>query len=340
MISLSYVLRRVVMAVVVLVSVSILTFLASRLLPSDPAALFAGPRPTAEQLKIATEKLGLDKPLVVQYAVFAKGVLSGDFGVSFRTKRSIGSDIAIFLPATLELIAGSMFITFFVGIPIGVIASAGPRQWFDNLSRLVAIGGVSVPVFGLALLLQLVFFRWLHWLPLSGRLSKEISVFNPIAGVTGFNTIDALISGNFAGFVDALTHLVLPALALSVYPVGLAIRMTRASMGETLQERFIVAARSMGHAPRTILFKLALKSAMAPTLTVLGLSFAYSLTGAFLVEIIFAWPGLGKYVTDAILDLDFPVIMAVTLVGTAFYVLINVLVDFAQAALDPRITLQ
>ena len=340
MISLSYILRRIVMAAVVLISVSILTFLASRLLPSDPAALFAGPRPTAEQMELATQKLGLDKPLVQQYAIFAKNVLTGDFGVSFRTKRSIASDLGTFLPATLELIAGSMLITIFVGIPIGVLASARQNGWFDQFSRFVAIGGVSIPVFGLAMLLQLLFFRWLHWLPLSGRLSRDVSLFNPIKPVTGFNTIDAVLQGNWIGFFDALDHLILPAAALSVYPVGLAIRMTRASMGETLKERFITAARSMGHTSSTILFKLALKNALAPTLTVLGLSFAYSLTGAFLIEVIFAWPGLGKYVTDAILDLDFPVIMAVTLVATGFYVMINVFVDIAQAALDPRITLQ
>lgn len=340
MINLSYVLRRLVMAAVVLFSVSVLTFSASRILPSDPAALFAGPRPTAEQIELARAQLGLDEPLIVQYGMFAQGVLTGDFGISFRTKRSIGEDISSYLPATLELIAGSMLITFFIGVPMGVLASAKPNRFFDQFSRFYAICGVSIPVFGLAMLLQLIFFRWLEWLPLSGRISKETSLFNPIEPVTGFNTIDAIIGGNFAGLLDVLSHMVLPAIALSIYPVGLAIRMTRATMGETMQERFIVAAKSMGLRSKTILFKLALKNAMAPTLTVLGLSFAYSLTGAFIVEVIFAWPGLGKYVTDAILDLDFPVIMAVTLVATAFYVLVNVIVDIAQAALDPRIKLQ
>lgn len=340
MISFGYLLRRLIMAIVVILSVSILTFLASRLLPSDPAALFAGPRPTVDQIAAARERLGLDQPLWRQYLEFLKEAVSGDFGISFRTKHQISVDIASFLPATLELILAAMLIAICFGVPLGVISSARPKGWIDQSTRILAIGGVSFPPFWLAMILQLVFFRWLGWLPLAGRVSKEISLFNPIEPVTGFNTIDSVIQGNWQGLGDSLWHLVLPAATLSIYPVSLAIRMTRSSMVEALGERYITAAMAMGHTKATILFRLALKNALAPTLTVLGLSFAFSLTGAFLIEIIFAWPGLGMYVTQAILDLDFPVIMAVTLVATVFYVVVNVCVDFAQAALDPRIALQ
>lgn len=333
----SFVLRRLALALVVLVCVSILTFIVARIVPSDPAALFAGPRPTPGQIEMARVKLGLDQPLYIQYVRFMSDALSGDFGTSFKSKRAIATDLATFLPATLELVLAATFLAFLIGVPIAVLASRRPNGVLDQVSRLGSIAGVSIPTFWLAMILQLVFFKWLAWLPLSGRNSNAIALLDPITPVTGFNTIDAVISGNWSGFSDSLLHLVLPALALAAYPIGLVVRMTRASMVETLNERYILAARALGFSERTILFRLALKNAISPTLTVLGLTFAFSLTGAFLVEVIFAWPGLGRYVTDAILNLDFPVIMAVTLVATCFYVVVNVAVDLLQAWIDPRI---
>jgi len=336
----SYLARRLVMAVVVVVAVSILTFLVVRIVPSDPAALFAGPRPTQAQITQARERLGLDQPLPLQYLAFAGRVLHGDFGVSFKTRRPIISDIGTFLPATLELVIASTVLSLLIGVPIGALAGARPGGWIDQASRFVAIAGVSVPTFWLAMILQLFFFRQLGWLPLSGRVAQETTLFNPIASITGLNTLDALMTGNWKGFADAAWHLILPAVTLAAYPIGLTTRMMRAGMIETMQEKHILAARALGHSERFILFRYALKVAFAPNLTVLGLSFAYSLTGAFLVEVIFSWPGLGRYVTDAILNVDFPVIMAVTLVVTVFYVVINLAVDLLHALLDPRIVLQ
>lgn len=340
MISLSYLLKRLAMAGVVLLSVSVLTFAASRLIPSDPAALFVGPRPTPEQLAQARDMLGLDRPLVAQYLGFLGNTLTGDFGISFRSRQPISQDLLRYLPATLELIIAAMALAVIIGIPVGVLAAARPKGWFDELSRLFAIAVASFPAFWLAMLLQLLFFVKLGWLPLSGRISRDASLLYPVEDITGFYTIDTLVTGNFAAFGDVLLHLVLPAVTLSLYPLGLMIRMTRAAMGEALSERYITTATAMGLPRRDILFRYALRNALAPTLTVLGLTFAFSLTGAVLVEVIFAWPGIGKYVTDAILAVDFPVIMAVTLVGTVFYVLINLAVDLAQAAIDPRITLK
>jgi peptide/nickel transport system permease protein len=188
-------------------------------------------------------------------------------------------------------------------------------------------------------LLQLLFFGKLELLPIGSRVDREISLFHPVQQITGFYVIDTLASGNWSALRSTLVHLILPAFTLGTYAIGLTIRMTRSTMIEVLEEKYITAARAAGIPERTILFRLALKNAIVPTLTVLALSFVYSLTGALLVEVIFAWPGLGNYVTRAILSLDFPVVMAVTLVVTVFYVFINLFLDILQTFLDPRVTL-
>jgi peptide/nickel transport system permease protein len=185
----------------------------------------------------------------------------------------------------------------------------------------------------------LLFFKELHLLPIGGRLSNEIAINHPLQSVTGFYTIDAAITGNWIAFRDILWHLILPAFTLALYDIGLITRMTRSSMIEVLNEKYILAARVAGLPRRTLLFVLALKNAVIPTLNVIGLSFVYSLTGSILVEVIFSWPGLGMYVTSAVLSLDFPVIVSVTLVVTVFYVFTNLIVDLIQAGLDPRVVL-
>lgn len=335
-----YLLRRLGLAVLVLVSVSAVTFLVARVVPSDPAALYAGQRPTAGQIAAARERLGLDKPLYYQYARFLSEVLRGDLGTSYKTKHAILRDVKAFLPATLELVIASTVLALAAGIPAGVIAGARRGGLFDGATRLLSIAGVSLPTFWLALILQLLFFGRLGLLPLSGRVSNDVALFSPIQTITGFYLVDAAITRNWGAWGDAALHLVLPAFTLATYPIGLTLRMTRAAMSEVLSEKYIVAARAQGLPERTILFRYALKNAIVPTLTVLGLSFAYSLTGAFLVEVIFSWPGLGKYVTDAILNVDFPVIVSVTFIVTLFYVFINLGVDLLQAALDPRVVLK
>jgi peptide/nickel transport system permease protein len=334
-----YLLRRLGLAVLVLLGVMAVTFVVSRVVPSDPAALYAGPRPRPEQVAELRVQLGLDQPLPIQFARYVGDVLQGDLGESFKTHRSILEDLRVFLPATLELVILASLLAIIAGIPAGVLAGARKGKAFDQVSRVVSIAGVSMPTFWLALLLQLLFFGWLGWLPLSGRIDKSITLSNPIEPITGFYLIDAAVTGNWAAWKDAALHLVLPVLVLATYPVGLTIRMTRAAMIEVQSELYIMAARAAGLPERTILFRLALKNAIIPTLTVLGLSFAYSVTGAFLVELVFSWPGVGKYVTDAIVNVDFPVVMAVTLVVTIIYIAVNLAVDMVQAALDPRIRL-
>lgn len=335
-----YLLRRLALAVLVVISVSAVTFFVARVIPSDPAALYAGQRPTAEQIDAARERLGLDQPLYIQYLRFVNDILNGNLGTSYKTKHAILNDIKTFLPATLELVTASTLMALIIGIPAGVLAGAKRGGWLDQSTRILSIAGVSIPTFWLALIFQLFFFGTLNLLPLSSRISNNVALFSPFPTVTGFYLIDSLLAGNFIAWRDAAWHIILPAFTLATYPISLTLRMTRAAMVETLSEKYITAARAQGLPERDILFRYALKNAIIPTLTVLGLSFAYSLTGAFLVEVIFSWPGLGKYVTDAILNVDFPVIVSVTLIVTLFYVFINLIVDIIQALLDPRVVLR
>jgi peptide/nickel transport system permease protein len=337
---LEYILRRLVMALFVLASVSVLTFFIARVVPSDPAAAWVGPHPTREQIDRVTELLGLDRPLYEQYLRYMDGLLHGNLGTSIITHQPIVKDIKTYLPATLELVLAAMFIAVVIGLPLGVLSGARRGSWLDHSTRLGAVAGVSIPTFWLGLILQLIFFGWLGILPLSGRSSTAVALFNPVEKVSGFYLFDAAVTGNWTAFWDGLRHLVLPAFTLASFAIGLTIRMTRSTMIETLSERYILAARAAGIPERTVLFVLTLKNAIIPTITLLGLTFVYSLTGAILVEVIFDWPGLGSYVTSAVLSLDFPVIVSVTLIVTMFYVVVNLLLDLSQAVLDPRISLR
>ena len=335
----AYLLRRLMLALIVLVGVLVLTFIIARVVPADPAQLYAGPRARADQVAQVRIDLGLDDPMPVQFARYVGEVVRGNLGESFRTKRSILDDLKIFLPATLELVGMATLVALAIGIPLGVFGAARHGRLSDQIGRVATIAGVSVPSFWLALLLQMLFFGWLGWLPLGGRLSRDVMLSTPIMPVTGFYLVDAAVTGNWTAWLDALWHLVLPVVVIATYPLALTMRMTRAAMLEALSEEYIVAARAAGLSERSVLFRFGLKNAIIPTLTVLGLAFAYAITGSVFVEIIFSWPGLGSYITDAIVALDFPVVIAVTLVVTILYIVINLTVDLVQAGLDPRIRL-
>ncbi len=337
---LDYILKRLVMAVFVLLMVSLMTFFIARVVPSDPAAAWVGPHPTKEQIAKATVELGLDQPLHIQYLRYMESLVQGNLGTSVTTRRPILTDVKTFLPATLELVLAGMLIAFVIGIPLGVLSGAKKGSWLDHGTRLVSIAGVSMPAFWLGLILQLLFFTRLGLLPLGSRLSTQIALTSPVETISGLYIVDSLLTGNWVALKDASLHIILPAVALATYPIGLAIRMTRSTVIEVLSEKYIQASRIAGVPERTVLFVLALKNAIVPTLNALGLAFVYSLTGAILIEIIFSWPGLGTYVTNAVLSVDFPVIVSVTLIMTVFYVLINLFLDVLQAVLDPRVALQ
>jgi len=334
---LEYLFRRLFLAIFVIAGVLMVTFAVSRVVPGDPARLYLGARASAEAIAEIRVELGLDDPLPAQFVRYVASSLQGEFGYSYRTKQPIVEDLKTRLPATMELVLLAMAFAVLVGVPVGVIGAANFGLPLDRFIRIVSIGGVSMPAFWLALLLQLVFFLWLDLLPLGGRLSQTITFTDPIEHITGFYLIDAAITGNWVAWRDAVWHAILPAAVLATFPISLAIRMTRASMLDVLSETYIAAARAAGLTETEIMFKLALKNAVVPTLTVLGLVFAFSITGAVLVESIFKWPGLGSYMLDAILNDDVPVLFAVTLVVTVVYIVVNLLVDLVQAGLDPRI---
>ena len=335
--STEYLLRRLALAVFVMLGVLLVTFVVSRVVPGDPARLYLGSRASPQALEQAREKLGLNDPLVEQFVRYVRDTARGELGYSFRTKRPILDDLAVRLPATMELVVLAMLIAVVLGVPVGVLGAAHFGRGVDALIRVVSIAGVSMPAFWLALLLQLVFFLGLGWLPLGGRISQSTYFTHPIDPVTGFFLIDTALTGNWAAWRDAAWHALMPAAVLATYPLSLTIRMTRASMLDVLSETYITAARAAGLGETEIRFKLALKNAVVPTLTVLGLVFAFSITGAVLVEIIFNWPGMGGYMMDAILNDDIAVLFAVTLVVTFIYIAVNLLVDLLQAGLDPRI---
>lgn len=334
-----FLIRRLAGSVVVLLGVSIITFILARVIPSDAAAMYIGPKARPDDIARVTRQLGLDQPLPVQYLTYMRDLLQGDWGTSIGTKRPVLEEIGGRLPATIELIVAAMTMAILFGVLLGVLSARWRGRAPDLLVRVGSIVGVSLPAFWLALILQVVFFRNLHLLPLAGQVDSDLRFVNPILPVTGFVVVDAVLGANWQGLADALLHLILPAVTLAAYPLGLVARMTRASMLETLDQDYIRTARAYGLSERFITYRLALKNALIPVVTIAGLSLAYALTGAFFVEIIFNWPGLGTFVVHSLLNVDYPAIMGITLFGAIGYVVINLLVDLIHAWLDPRVTL-
>ena len=337
---LEFILRRLLTSIFVLIGVSIIIFIVARVIPSNAAAMYIGPKARPDDIARVTIQLGLDKPLPVQYLVYMGELLHGDLGTSIGTKRPVLLELTSRLPATLELLFTGMAMAIIVGVPLGVLSARSQGKPIDMLVRVIAIIGVSMPAFYLGLLLQILFFRRLDLLPLAGRISSDLRFTNPIEPVTNFMLLDAFIGSNWIAFKDVVYHLVLPALTLAAYPAGLIARMTRATMLETLEQDYIRTARAYGIRESVVVYLYALKNAISPTLTVIGLTFAIALTGTFFVEVIYNWPGLGLFTVHSLLNVDYPAIMGITLYGSIMYVLINLAVDLLQAWIDPRISLK
>jgi peptide/nickel transport system permease protein len=267
-------------------------------------------------------------------------LLHGDLGNSISTKRPVTQEIAGRLPATLELLFMGIFIAVLIGVPLGVLSARWQGSPLDVVVRTISIVGVSMPAFYLGLLMQIAFFRNLDVLPLAGRVDSDLRFVSPIQPITSFLLFDSLVTLNWVAFKDVFLHLVLPAFTLAAYPIGLIARMTRAAMLEVLGQDYIRTARAYGIQQWVITYMYTLKNAISPTLTVIGLTVAYALTGTFFVEVIFNWPGLGLFTVRSLLNVDYPAIMGVTLFGAGGYVLINMIVDLMQAWIDPRIRLK
>lgn len=335
----AYLARRLGLAVVVVAGVVVLTFFIARVVPGNPAASWAGPHATPAVLAEVRARLGLDNPLPVQIIDYFRGILTGDWGVAIHTHQPVLADIALRLPASLELVVASLIIAVLVGVPLGVISAYKKGRLSDHALRTLAVFGVSMPVFWLALILQMFFFKQLHIFPAAGEYDPQLQYSSPLTSYTGFTLFDALITGNFAVFTSALSHIVLPALAVAAYPVGVVMRMVRASVLEVSGEPHIQMVRALGFPERSIFGRFALRLAWSPVIQVLALVFAYALVNTFLVEAIFNWPGIGSYAAASITSLDTPAIMGITLLIAIVYVVLNLLVDVLQATLDPRIRL-
>lgn len=331
-----FILRRFLLGLIVLLGVILITFVLARVIPSDPAAKWVGPRANAEQIARARVELGLDKPLYVQFWKYLTDLLQGDLGASLRTRRPIMLELKENVPATLELVLVSTIAAVFIGIPLGVISARRKDEWIDHVSRLFSVGVVSLPTFWVGLILQLLFFRILGILPMGGQLSTQIKLTMEIPKITGFIIFDSLITGNFQIFLDALWHIILPGITIGLYPIGLVARMTRSALLEILSEDYITAARSYGLDERVVLWSYALKNSIGPTSTVVALSIGYTLVNTFLTESIFSWPGIGSYIATAVIGLDYPAIIGVTIFSAISYVFLNLIADII-IALDPRV---
>ena len=333
-----YIARRLLNLIPVLLGITLLVFVFLHLIPGDPAVVMAGERATPEQVAALREQLGLNQPLPLQYLVFLGNLLRFNFGTSIISGVPIAQEIRIRWPATFELSVAAMLVAVILGIPAGVLAAVRKNSAVDNLTMSGSLLGVSLPVYWLGLLLVYLFAVNLHWLPPSGRLSIDAGFnFKPI---TGFYVLDALLQGNVKALQDVLAHLILPAITLGTIPLAILARITRSAMLEVLSQDYIRTARAKGLLERWVIFKHALKNALLPVVTIIGLQFGTLLGGAILTETIFSWPGIGSWIYEGILARDYPVVQGGVVFVAVAFVLINLLVDLSYAFLDPRIQYQ
>ena len=331
-----FICRRLVFLVFVLLGISVITFALTHLVPGDPARLMAGQHATAEQVRELAERYGLDKPVVTQFWIYVKGLFSGDLGMSLTNRRPVLDDLRQFLPASIELTGAAVLLVIATGLPLGLLTGARQGRPLDHLMRLVTVGGVSMPIFWLGILLQILFYKHLGLLPLGGRLGV-LDIDPP--QVTGFYLIDTLVDGDVETFKSALIHLILPAATLAAGSIAVISRMMRASVIEVLDADYVRTARAKGLPEGAVLRGHVFRNALIPTTTILGLQVGALLAGNVLAEVVFNWPGIGLYAVNAIRNLDYPAIMGVTLAISVIYVFVNLIVDIAYVMLDPRISL-
>jgi peptide/nickel transport system permease protein len=331
-----YILRRLAAMPFLILGIITVAFFISHSTHGDPLVSILGDRQmeNPEVVAAARARWGLDKSLPEQYLIYVRNLLTGDLGVSIRTKRPVLQDLAARLPATLELVLAAMLIGTVSGVVLGVVAARYRDGLIDHLSRLFALIGSSLPVFWSGLILLYIFWVNLRWLPGPGRLDARTPAPQE---VTGFFTVDALLAGDLPVFFEALHHLILPAFVLGWAVMGIISRLVRASMLDVLSQDYIRAARARGASETAVLYHHALRNALIPALTIIGFTFAYLITGAVLTETIFSWPGIGSYAVDAARNLDYPAIMGVTIIGGLAFLLTNLLTDVAYALADPRI---
>jgi len=328
----NYILRRVSLLIPVILGVLVLVFIISYVIPADPARAWAGPKARPEQIEVLRERYHLNDPVYLQIYYYLRNlVLHFDLGVSATTGRPVLTDLKAFFPATFELAFFAFVLAIVIGIPLGVVSALRRNEPTDHFSRVVALTGVSTPLFWSALLMQFLFYYKLRWLPAFGRLSVEINRY------TGFVLLDSVLNWNWSAFGDAATRLILPAFTLAFYTMGYLVRITRGSMLEVLESEYVVTAKAKGLPQRVVIYRHALKNAIIPPITVLGINFGWLLGGTVLLETIFSWPGMGRYAAGSIVQVDLPAMVGFTLVAATVMILSNLVVDIFYSIIDPRV---
>ncbi|WP_026573472.1 ABC transporter permease [Bacillus sp. UNC438CL73TsuS30] len=329
----TYTVRRVFSLIPVLFGMTLVVFAIIHAIPGNPAQVILGQRATKEAIATLTEQLGLNNPWYIQYFDYIKALLHGDLGTSLRTRGPINEEIWPYLAATIELAVVAMIIAVVIGVNAGIISAWFSKSWFDYVAMVLALVGVSLPIFWLGLMEQWAFSIHLGWFPTTGRED----VRDPVSAITNLYLVDTLLQGRFDQFATVLKHLVLPSFALATIPMAIIARMTRATMLEVMRSDYIRTARAKGLRMFWVVYKHSLKNAVIPVLTVIGLQMGLLLGGAILTETIFGWPGIGRYLYDAIAYRDYPVIQSGILIIAAIFVLINLIVDLMYVFVDPRI---
>ena len=333
---LAYIIRRLLIMIPTLLGVTVIVFFMLHFTPGDPAELLLGERATEQSLAAMREYLGLNEPVYVQYGMFLKRLLKGDLGETIWTRQKVWTEVKQRFPATIELSLVAMFISCFFGMILGIISATKQYSIFDYASMVAALFGVSMPIFWLGLVLMLIFSLTLGWLPMSARLSVGIE----LKTITNFYILDSILTGNWPAFRDSVWHIIMPAVTLSTIPMAIVARMTRSSMLDVLRQDYIKTAKAKGLSQGIVIFKHALRNALIPVVTTIGLQFGILLGGAILTETIFAWPGVGKWMYDAVVQRDYMVIQGGTLFIAAIFVFINLVVDVLYAVINPRISMQ
>ncbi|MDR3179232.1 MAG: ABC transporter permease [Oscillospiraceae bacterium] len=330
-----YILKRSLLLIPVLLGVSFAVFLIMRVFSADPSVGegAAGKYANEEQRQAWRDSHGLNDPIPKQFFLFVKGAVTGDLGKSYKTKLPVLEEILARLPATIELAIASTLISSVLGIIIGVISSIKKNTIIDNLAMIFVSFGISIPMFWFAIMLIIIFSGQLHLFPSGDVIDQSLIV----ESITGFYSIDTLLTGNFEAFFDFLRHLTLPSIALGLHSMAVVARMTRSSMLDTLNQDYIRTARAKGLSEKKVITNHALRNALIPVITIIGLQLGGLLGGAVLTETVFSWPGIGKYTVESILNSDFPVVQAVVLFVAVIFVITNLVVDVLYVVLDPRI---
>jgi len=325
--------RRLFHLIFILIGVSILVFLMLRLIPGDPAQLLLGEFASPSEVARIREKLGLDHSYFYQYFIYIKNLIKGDMGMSIRSGVPVFEEIFVRFLATVELSIAAILISSFIGIMAGVISAVRKYSLFDYVSMVLALVGISMPIFWLGLMLMYLFSVKLAILPMMGRFTMGLDY----RSVTGIVILDSLFTGDLSLFLNSLKHLIMPAFTLATIPMAVIARMTRSSMLEVISKDYIRTARAKGLSQGSVVFKHALKNAFLPIVTVIGLNFGLLLGGAVLTETIFSWPGLGRYVVDSLLARDYPAVQGCILLFAVIMVIMNLVVDMVYFYIDPRL---